>query len=389
MKNIFVLFIALFCTVSAFTQDFDKLLSRKPVDCSDISLSSSLYFIKYMSVSEIDSARHLLNYWESKCGIREPIFRARILLSLETGEFNETLWTETPFNQIFNYQSRMDLIKSARYYVYDNYKSFYGYVPPGEGFDIFTRKWASELKTYYEPESIEYILAEFYSDDYEVIFSKLQSKTLEDCLLTKKYYEMVNKYKNMSEFHISFLAGVWIPTGELTKIGVHPELGMQMGWKKKRINYDFTLSLKFVEAPNKYYARRDKQSDEWELTKHFFGGYVGFEVGGDLLSRKGHELQVIGGIGYDGFDVLKENKEDNLKSSSTSSFNLNFGLAYRYYINNNLYLGLKVKYNIVDYTLNKVIDFTGNPITVQFSIGIINNAVRDANLKALGYKLRK
>jgi hypothetical protein len=364
-------------------------MTKKQIDCADIAHNCSLFFLKYMSVNEIDSAKHLLNYWESKCGMREPIFRAKILLALQTGELNDALWTETPLNQIFNYQSRRDIVTSVRYFMYDNYKSFYGYIPPGEEFDNFTLQWALELKTYFNSESIEFIMAEFYSDDYEAILSKIQSKTLEDCLLSKKYYEVVHEYRILPEFHLSFLAGMWIPTGALTMIGVHPDLGIQMGWKKKRINYDFTLSIKFANAPKVYNARRDTKSDEWESTDHFFGGYIGFEVGGDILSRKRNEIQAIGGIGYDGFDVLKENKEENLKASSTSSFNINFGLAYRFYVKNNLYLGLRVKYNIVDYTLNKVIDFSGNPITVHFSIGMLKNATKDANLKALGYSLRK
>jgi len=384
MKKISVVFFTFLLTLPVFCQDFDKLLLQKTTDCSDISHSSSLYFIRYMGVREIDSTKNLLTYWENKCGMREPVFRAKILLALIAEDCIDSLWTETLFNQIFNYQSRMDMIKSARYYIYDNHKSFYGYVPPGEEFDIFTRKLAAELKTYYNSESIEYALAEFYSDDYEALFLRLQSKTLEDCLLSKKYYEIVNKYKGMPEFQISFFSGIWIPTGDLAKIGLHPELGMQIGWKKKRLNYDFTIALKFIDAPKNYYARRDK-GEEWELTNHFFGGYIGFEVGGDLLSRKGHEIQVISGVGYDVFGVLKENREDGLKSSSTSSFNINFGFAYRYYVSNNFFLGLRVKYNIVDYTLNKVIDFTGNPISVHFSIGIVRNAVKDSNLKALRY----
>ena len=36
-----------------------------------------------------------------------------------------------------------------------------------------------------------------------------------------------------------------------------------------------------------------------------------------------------------------------------------------------------------------VIDFTGNPITIQFTIGGVNNVLRNNNLKALKYKLRK
>jgi len=359
------------------------------IDCADIAHNGSLNFIKYMSVSETNAAKHLLHYWEDKCGMREPIFRARILLALTTGEFCDSLLTETSLNHIFNYQSRMDMIKTASYYLYDDHKSYYGYIPPGEEFDNFTRQMAFELKTYYDKESIEYVLAEFYSDNYEAILSKLQSKNLEDCLLAGKYYEAVNQYRKMPEFHFSLLAGIWIPTGELAKIGVHPELGLQLGWKRKRINYDFTFAIKFAKAANKYYARRDAKSDEWELTNRFLGGYIGFEVGGDLLARKGHELQAVCGAGYDGFAVLKEKKGDNLKASATASFNLNFGLAYRYYISNDFYVGARVKYNIVDYTLSKVIDFTGNPVIVQFSAGILLNSAKEANLRAWGYKLRK
>lgn len=370
---------------SVYCQDFDNLMTKKQIDCSDISRSSSFYFMKYMLVSEADSAKHLLNYWENRCGMREPIFRAKILLALSTGEFSDSLLPETSLNHIFNYQSRMDMIKSARYYLYDEHKSYYGYIPPGEAFDNFTRQIASELKASYPPESIEYILAEFYSDNYDLILTKIQSKLLEDCLLSKKYYEIVNQYKKMPEFHFSFLTGIWIPTGELFKIGVHPELGFQLGWKQKRINYDFTFSIKFGSAANEYSARRDKKSDEWELTDFFFGGYAGFEVGGDILARKSHEIQILCGAGYDGFAVLLENKEENLKPSATSSFNINFGVAYRYYIKRNFYLGLKVKYNIVDYSLNKIIDFTGNPLSIHFSIGIVSNATKNSNLKTMEY----
>ncbi|MCL2245911.1 MAG: hypothetical protein FWC10_02220 [Lentimicrobiaceae bacterium] len=389
MKKIGIFFVAALLISSVFCQDFDDLLTKKQVDCSDIAHNSSLHFIKYMTVYEVDSAKHLLDYWENRCGIREPIFRAKILLALITSECVDSLLTKEPLNQIFNYQSRMDMIRSARYYLYDDYRSYYGYIPPGEEFDIFTRQLAFDLKNNYTPESLEYVLAEFYSNNYDVILSKLQSKTLENCLLAKEYEKAVKPYKSMPEFHFALLAGIWIPTGALAQIGVHPDLGIQVGWKQRKINYDFTLTTKFADAPRKYYAKRNKKSEEDELTDRFFGGYIGFELSGDILSKKGHEIQIGGGGGYDGFFVLKEKKDENLKASATSSFNLNFGLAYRYYISHNFYLGLRVKYNIVDYTLNKVIDFTGNPITVQFSIGILRSDAKDEYLKMYGFKFRK
>jgi len=386
MKTFQLLIITVFTATSAFCQEFDHLMTKRQVDCSDISYNSGLYFIKYMNENKIDSVRSILDFWESKCGTREPIYRAKILLALKLGQFNDSLLTEGVLNNIFNYQNRMDMIKYSNYYSYDNYKQYYGFIPPGQEFDKFTQKLALSLQENYSQESTEYILAEFYGNNYDTIFSKIQTNTHQESVLAKKYDDLVRKYVNMPELHMSLITGIWIPTGQLKKIGVHPELGFQMGTKYKKMNYDLTMSFKFLNSPNDYYAKR---GDSLELTNHFFGGHIGFDIGRDIYTKNGHEIQMIGGVAFDGFDTLEEDKENNLKSESTWSYNFNFGVGYRYYFTNSFYLGLRAKYNIVDYSLNDVIDFTDNPITIQFIIGGVNNVFRNNNLKALKYKLRK
>lgn len=389
MKKTGLITLMIFITSFLFGQDFDNIMTRKQPDCSDISYNSGLYFIKYMQENKIDSARYLLQYWESKCGMREPIYRAKILLALKQNLYNDSLLTEGVLNNIFNFQNRMDMIKYSNYYSYDNYKPYYGFIPPGQEFDKYTQELSKALIKKYEPNQIEYLLAEFYGENSDTIFSKIQTKTYGQSPLTKEYEKAVDKYVNMAEFHMSWVTGVWIPTGELKKIGIHPELGFQMGAKHKKMNYDLIMAFKFINSPNDYYARRTKSSDSLELTNHFFGGHIGFDIGRDVYSKNGHELQLTGGIAFDGFDALKEDKDNDLESESTWTYNFNFGLGYRYYVTNTFYLGLRAKYNIVDYSLNNVVDFTGNPITIQFIIGGVNNVFRNNNLKALKYKLRK
>ena len=155
------------------------------------------------------------------------------------------------------------------------------------------------------------------------------------------------------------------------------------------MNYDCTITFKFINAPHDYWARRTKSTDSLELTNHFFGGYFGIDIGRDLFCIKGNELQVIGGIALDGFDALKEDKTRNLESESVWTYNINFGLGYRYYITNSLYLGIRVKYNIVDYALNHVVDFTGNPITIQLTVGHVNGEDRNRTLRSLDYEQRR
>ena len=386
MKTLQLLIIIIFTATSAFCQELDHLLTKKQVDCSDISYNSGLYFVKYMNENKIDSVRSILNYWENKCGIREPICRAKILLALKLGQFNDSLLTKGTLSNIFSYQNRMDMIKYSNYYSYDNYKPYYGFIPPGQEFDQYTRTLASSLKENYSQESIEYVFAEFYGDNHDTIFSRIQTKIYKESALVREYDEVVERYVNMPEFHISWITGVWIPTGQLRKLGTHPELGFQAGVKHKKMNYDLIMAFKFLKSPNDYYAKRD---GSLELTNHFFGGHIGFDIGRDMYAKNGHEIQIIGGIAADGFDALKEDKENDLKSESVWSYNFNAGLGYRYYTSNSVYLGLRVKYNIVDYTLNDVVDFTGNPITIQFVIGGLNNVFRNDNLKALKYKFRK
>jgi hypothetical protein len=389
MKRLGFITLMILLSRLTFGQDFDNLMSKKQFDCSDISYNSGLYFIKYMQENKIDSAQYLLEYWESKCGKREPIFRARILLALRQNEFTDSLLTEGTLNNIFNYQNRMDMIKYSKYYSYDEYKSYYGFTPPGQEFDKYTQELAKSIIKKYEPESVEYLLSEFYGANYDTIFSKIQNKPYGQSTLTKEYEKDLEKYVNMPEFHLSWVTGLWIPTGKLKKLGIHPELGFQMGSKQKKMNYDLIMTFKFLNSPNDYYARRTKSGDSLELTNHFFGGHIGFDIGRDIYSKNGQELQLTGGIAFDGFDALEEDKDKDLESESTWTYNFNLGLGYRYYVTNTFYLGLRAKYNIVDYSLNNVVDFTGNPITIQFIIGEVNNVFRNNNLKALKYKLRK
>lgn len=384
-----ILLIALlFTSIKTFGQDFDNLMVKKQLDCSDISYNSALLFEKYFTDNKIDSAKYLLDYWKSKCGLREPVERARLLLAINEGNFQDSLLTERIVFYIFNYQNRMNMIKYHSSYSYDNYKPYYGYIPIGQEFDKFTQKAFNNLKVKYKPEDIEYLLCEFYSDNCDTIFSKIQTNAYRGSMLAKVYNKITEEYLSIPEFHMSWITGIWIPTGNLKKLGSHPELGFQMGVKNKKMNYDLIMAINFGNSANSYYARRTVSSN-LELTNHFLGGHIGIDIGRDIFAKKGHELQLIGGIALDGFDVLEEVKDQNLKAATTWTYNFNFGLGYRYYVTNGFYLGLRAKYNVVDYTLNKLIDFTGNPITIQFIVGGVSNIFRNNNLKALRYKLRK
>ncbi|MDR3287547.1 MAG: hypothetical protein LBT27_08905 [Prevotellaceae bacterium] len=387
MRKIGLIILLLTCFKSQ-AQDFDNLMTKKQLDCSDISYNCSLLYEKYFTENQLDSAKNLLSYWESKCGNREPIQRAKLLLALREKNYQDSLLTEGVLSHIFNYQNRNDMIKHSNFYHYDEYKPYYGFIPVGQEFDNFTRKEFENLKSEYDADKIEYLWCEFYSDNCDTIFPKLQSNRYETNTLNKEYDKAVKQSLNMSEIHLAWITGIWMPTGRLKTLGMHPDFGLQVGSKHKKMNYDLTMTYKFLKSANEYYAKRE-ETGELEITDNFYGVYFGFDVGRDIYTVRGHELQLTGGVAVDIFTALKENKDMDIKVASANSYNFNMGIGYRYYIKSNFYLGLKAKYNIVDYTMSNVVDLKGNVITVQFVIGVLTNEIKNNNLKALKYKYRK
>jgi hypothetical protein len=387
MKSVgFFLWIVLFAHC-AFAQDpFDKLMTLRQLDCEDVSLNSSVLYKKYLMESKIDSAQRLLKYWLSKCGDREPVFRASILLSLIERNFNDTLLKPNTIAHLKNYISRMELQKNYDIATYEYYKSYYGYLTIGNEFDRFTQTLAGAIKETYPESTVEYLLAEFYESNGKGFFSKLQSDQYQGMVLQNRYFSEVDEYLNYQEMHMSWLTGIWIPTGDIEVLGNHPDMGFQIGYKKNKMSFDMTLTFKWGDTPTPYWARRTKSNNSRELTREFFGGYFGFDVGRDLVVSKRHELQALFGLGFDGFDVFADN--GSMPAESVASYNLNFGLGYRYYLSSSFYMGLRAKYNVVDYTLNNVIDFTGNPITIHFAVGGLYNLAKKNNLDRLEYKGR-
>ncbi|MEA5006335.1 MAG: hypothetical protein VB022_07975 [Rikenellaceae bacterium] len=63
--------------------------------------------------------------------------------------------------------------------------------------------------------NIEYLLTEFYGDNSDTIRTKIQAQTYGNSALIKEYNDTVSKYANMPEYHMSWISGIWIPTGDL------------------------------------------------------------------------------------------------------------------------------------------------------------------------------
>lgn len=377
MRNTLLTLILLLCVTSYAQEGFDKLMTRREPDCRDIAYNSRILFEKYYTTHELDSAKMLLKYWRKKCGSQEITERLELLLSLRQGTFNSSLLNAHTFDHMLKYN-----LYNPHYGLYH-----YRYSTKDVEFEEFTEKEFENLRSSYPADSPESLLCEYYSGNSGSVFLKLQT-TSHSSVLSEAYRKEIKYHLNRLELHASFISGVWVPTGPLNTLGVQPEIGIQAGVKYKKMNYDFTLLFRPGKAANRYFARRTEEYD-WELTNHFSGGYIGIDIGRDIFTYKRNEFQLTGGIAADVIEPFNEESKSDPKTGAAWSYNFNLGLGYRYYVRESWYLGLKAKYNLVNYKLSNTIGFTGNPVTIQLSVGLLFNPDKFYDLKQLKYKFRK
>lgn len=360
----------------------------RPDLCAEIAYSSSVAFTGFMKDLQYDSAREVLQYWESKCGLREPVFRAEVILALATAGDVDSLVNKESLVFLRSFAHRFEMIRSRNFSDYDYNQAYFGFVPIGQEFDSFTIDFFEAVHSTHKPGTTAFLLCEAYRGNADTIYGAIQTEEYGETGLAREYYKLVNRYLRRPETNMALVAGIWVPTGGITRLGTHPDIGCQLGAKYRRINIDLTITFKFMRSQKPYYATRVRSDQSVVLTDKFFGGYFGIDGGYDIWRNGRQEVHALFGAGLDGFDAIEEDTIRQLKAESTWTYNFNFGVGYRFYIDNSAYIGLRAKYNIVDYSLRGVVDFTGNPITIQFVIGGLFNRVKRDALESLHYKWR-
>lgn len=217
------------------------------------------------------------------------------------------------------------------------------------------------------------------------LFSRGETMNNESFTTKAKELESFNDSIKKTTFHWDVSIGTFIPTNNAKFLGVKPTLGASVGIIHKRMTYDFTFDIRFGRTNKEY------QLANGEMTDYYFGGYMGIDVLGEVWSNNKNQILILGGIGLDVFDIVPGDYEDpkwwevlffgeesyKVKDGvSIFTPNINLGAMYRYYFKGKNYVGIRYRYNIVNYNSNKIrTNVTGNfhSITLSFGGGILGN----------------
>lgn len=361
-----------------------QFLSRENYyGCIDYYYNATLVIPRLYDEGKIDSIYLVLDYVEKECTPSSFTRRTRILLKMEEEDFSERLYDSTILSDFMTYQEAM---KSIDAYGYE--KSWYTCDHPeaNRKFDGFIIALAGRMSDKYPPGTVEHLLSGFYAGDFTYFFRELKGDTYAGTDLQEYYLTFFRhleaEYGNQGG-HMAALVGFWRPLGANGILGNKPELGFTVGRKCGRRQYDLTLLLRFTSAKERY-VYRDK--GVLDTTSHFFGGYFGIDVGHELFTAGNHQFEIVGGIGYDGFDTKNSDNDDD-KGHSIGSLNLNVGFRHKLYVNRfqDFYIGLQGRYNFVKYGTDGGSDLSGNTFSLQLIIGRIADDTFRWYAKKLGY----
>jgi hypothetical protein len=387
MKRFKTLLLIAFISTYALGQidNVEKLMTRKYLSCEDINYNVKFLIPSFYDKGNTDTLYSVLDYWENHCGNSEELTRCKIIFSIDKKEFNEKIYDSNILNYLLSYRNGSNSMTYGYNNFYNNRYGWNNYVNRIDTLDKFTVRLATKLLKRTDLKPLEIFFLRLYSNDFENPFLMIPTEAFNGTLIQKLYCNEIKTYENQIIPHGDLILGAWIPFNSLKIVGSHPYIGFRGGIKYKKIIADLTLAFKPGNSPNVYQVY---ENDSLWNTNHFFGGYLGLDLAYELFKIKKSSFDMIGGIAFDGFDVLESNEQqsNNEISKSINSLNLNFGLGYKYHLNQWTYWGFDLKYNFVNYKNTRGTDLSGNALTINLIYGFCANQYNVNRLEQLGYK---
>ena len=344
-------------TTKAQTSVEDAMTKIRP-DCKDVYANALDLIPELYKVKFYDSLQKALTIWKKYCGDIQEVTTLEILLSIEQSAFTESKYDSTLIARLNEHATAYQNINMfGRYYV--NSKKYYE----------VTASWANILLQRSNLSSTEKFICNVLAGNIKNPSKEIKQHSNEYTYLNSLLQEELIQEKKNGFLEYTIIAGIWSPTGNMSVVGLHPSVGLQLGGRFNRGQLDITMQVRFLKSANTYTVKRNGSLYDLD---HYLGGYIGLDYTYYLVNKTKFDVGVLGGIGYDGFDIASSNEDhsnDYLKPLSISSFNFNTGMRINYIVSSSFYIGLQGRYNFINYANNGGTNLNGNAFSVDLILG--------------------
>ena len=335
--------------------------AQKPKDCDEVALAAlrdipDLYYSK-----QIDSLYSRYEQWSQYCAQDEPQYRLNLLFEIEDRVFDETK-VDGLFLALEDYQSNCD-----RYNTIDpRYDSYSEWIRPFKKYNAFTVVYAQHLlDSITDLSDLEQRLLEFYTHKQGLLLKDLKNQRFETKRIQESYNLGKNQWLMAPRFEAGLFAGAWLP--QQKSLGNHPMLGALVGGGFKRYTVHIAFSAAFMALPDSIKIR---EQDSVFYNDYFHGIYFGVEGGYNLIHTRRNRLALLAGIAYEGLTFLPADPEvESSTEVARRTLNLNSGIGYRFFYDNNSYLELQGRYNFANFKNPGGTNISTNPITIRLIWG--------------------
>src|SRR5690348_124742 len=371
MKSVaFCLLLAGFNLVSSAQSVEDQMTAKQPT-CIEVMVNAAPTITKLYDARSFDSLRVAVAVMNHYCNTGNPLsVYLTTLLDIQQSEFTVSSLDSAGRLNMFleDYPTTLRDLKAGGYGI-GRYR-FYYYTQFEKDLYSLIRRWAKDLLNTNGINDEESFICNILAGNIKHPEATLKSNKAKYpelyALLRENYSEERSGFRGLS----AFTAGAWLPSGNISVLGTHPTLGIITGGRSKNDEIDLTLNFKFIRTPQDYFVLR---SDSLYASHHLLGGYIGLDCSHYFYHSTNFEAGLLGGIGYDGFDINDENNNDHhldyLKPLGIGSLNLNTGFRMNYFFNPQLFLGITARYNHLNYKNKGGTNMSGNAFTIDIAIG--------------------
>lgn len=302
----------------------EKLL-RTPPDCMLIA-ENAARTIHYGEAGEDE----VISEWKTLCGDNELTLLYELSGKLDSidatsPELNDRLWSALNRQRI----SRSTINKLPEYH------------------RLLARRAAAS-----KPRSTDgKLLQTWFSNGRSAFLSELKKTS------GGKLHEFSAQDSKVRESAISMTlaanAGAWLPMQNLSRLGEHPTLGFLFAIGVGNLSFGMAVDFRFLNAPADY-LYYDLNTNTVQPTRTFFGLFMGLDMRWEFLKFGPMSLLAAGALGYDLISHRAVQRYSGLRPSFSDSFNMNGGLALRYYfsVERSGFIELDARAHRVNYVAN-------------------------------------
>lgn len=358
-------------------QSFDNMVLRnRYVNCPEVTFNAGRLVSELYKKAEIDSVYDFLDYWENKCGPIHSIYPLRILLDIKTANFDSAQISDDLFNQLIYFKLlRNDL---SPYYPITEPFSIRDYREAVNSINQEIINIAADIEqTYSEDEAL---LVDFFKSD-SPDFTNIKAAVPENSKLKRIHDKELNTALQMPEYHMGIFAGYYQPLKKLEVFGPHATIGLILGVKKERHNFDLVMDVRMGRSKEEYefIYKGTLLKDDWWTSL-----YVGLEYTYNFIETKKIRAGVSPGFGYNGVTAVRGDEEEGIDAKILPSYDINGGLVMKYHFGKKgAYGGLQLRYHWVDHRNAGGTELAGNYLTARLVFGSIFNEWRDYKLDRL------